>query len=165
MPPRDSHDVVSLPLLDRLTDLELSLAADPPLTRAESVRRLRASLRRDLEWLFNTRANHELTPDYPEVFRSVMNFGLPDFTNFSMSTLRDRQRLQRQIEVAISHFEPRLGSVQVRLIGDPTDGGKSVRFQIDGLLKMDPAPEHISFDTILDVPTGDYQVKGDAGAR
>ena len=30
------------------------------------------------------------------------------------------------------------------------------------LLLMDPAPEHISFDTVLQLNNGSYQVKGDA---
>ena len=33
-----------------------------------------------------------------------------------------------------------------------------------GLLLMDPAPEHVSFDTVLELTTGDYVVKGDADA-
>ena len=39
-----------------------------------------------------------------------------------------------------------------------------MRFQIEALLKMDPAPEHISFDTVLQLSSGEYQVKGDSGA-
>jgi type VI secretion system protein ImpF len=35
-----------------------------------------------------------------------------------------------------------------------------LRFQIEGLLIMDPAPEHISFDTVLQLASGEYQVKG-----
>jgi type VI secretion system protein ImpF len=41
---------------------------------------------------------------------------------------------------------------------------KKLRFQIEGVLKMDPAPEQISFDTVLQLTTGEYQVKGDSGA-
>jgi hypothetical protein len=32
------------------------------------------------------------------------------------------------------------------------------------MLKMDPSPEHISFDTVLQLASGEYQVKGDASA-
>jgi type VI secretion system protein ImpF len=39
-----------------------------------------------------------------------------------------------------------------------------MRFQIEGLLDMDPSPEHISFDTLLQLSSGEYQVKGDLGA-
>ena len=134
------------------------------MTRAESVRLLRASVRRDLEWLFNSRANHELPAEYAEVLQSVINYGLPDISNLSMSNFRDRQRLERYIEQAIATFEPRLTGVQVRIVDHGAEGTKLIRFQIDALLRMDPAPERVSFDTVLDVLSGEYQVKGDASA-
>jgi predicted component of type VI protein secretion system len=31
-------------------------------------------------------------------------------------------------------------------------------------LEMDPAPEHISFDTTLQLSSGQYEVKGDPSA-
>jgi type VI secretion system protein ImpF len=39
-----------------------------------------------------------------------------------------------------------------------------LRFQIQGLLDMDPAPEHISFDTVLQLSSGEYQVRGEPSA-
>lgn len=164
--PRENDQHVTLPLLDRLTDLDPKTRAEPGMTRAQSIRQLKAALRRDLEWLFNTRANHDLPPpsELPEVFKSVINYGLPDFTNLSFSTVRDRSKLLRQLEVAISMFEPRLIGVQVRIVETDMEIGKSVRFQIDGFLKMDPAPEHVSFDTVLDIPSGEYEVKGETSA-
>jgi len=143
------------------------LAADTPITRAQSIRLLKASLKRDLEWLFNSRANAETPPQnvMPEVYRSVFNYGLPDFSHVSMSQHSQRVLLQRQLEVAVGLFEPRLTGVQVRLLDQAHEAGRTLRFQIDGFLRMDPAPEHVSFDTVLDVPSGEYQVKGESGAR
>ena len=43
---RDTDKLVSLPLLDRLTELERNLKSDPPITRAQSIRLLKAALRR-----------------------------------------------------------------------------------------------------------------------
>lgn len=162
---QDLEQIVTSSLLDRLTDLEPKSPADPPMTRAQSVRNLKAALRRDLEWLFNTRANPDTPPDMPEVLRSVYNYGLPDYTHFVLTNPHDRTRLQKRLELAIAYFEPRLSGVTVRLTDTSFEPGKALRFHIDGLLKMDPAPELISFDTVLDLPTGEYQVKGDASAR
>ena len=39
-----------------------------------------------------------------------------------------------------------------------------LRFQIEGMLMMDPAPEQVSFDTVLQIASGEYQVKGDGSA-
>lgn len=158
---RDPDQLVSQSLLEKLTE------RDAPRTRAESIRALKASLRRDLEWLFNSRANADCPPagEMPNVFRSVFNYGLPDYTHLSLSGSNDRQKLQRELEIAINMFEPRISGARVRLLDTSFEPGRALRFQIDGLLKMDPAPEHISFDTVLDIPSGEYQVKGDLSAR
>jgi type VI secretion system protein ImpF len=60
-------------------------------------------------------------------------------------------------------FEPRLTSVQVALAPSQS-AGRTLRFVIDALLRIDPAPEHITFDTTLELTSGEYAVKGE-GAR
>ena len=48
---------------------------------------------------------------------------------------------------------------------EPASNAQHVlRFQIEGMLLMDPEPEHISFDTVLQLAIGQYEVKGDTGA-
>ena len=42
-----------------------------------------------------------------------------------------------------------------------SSGFRVLRFQIEALLKMDPAPEQVLFDTVLQLNSGEYQVKGD----
>ncbi|MCC7497235.1 MAG: type VI secretion system baseplate subunit TssE [Bryobacterales bacterium] len=158
---------VTQTVLDRLIDREPQAPADPSMTRAQSVRNLKASLRRDLEWLLNTRRTPEAVDEsYPELYRSLFNFGLPDVTSISVDSPRDRNRLLRAIEKIIEIFEPRLDAVRVTAL-ENTNAAllKQVRFQVEGLLKMDPAPELISFDTVLSLTSGEYQVQGDRGAR
>jgi type VI secretion system protein ImpF len=41
---------------------------------------------------------------------------------------------------------------------DPTD--RSLRFRIDAMLNVDPAPEHVVYDSRLDVTMGDFSVNG-----
>jgi type VI secretion system protein ImpF len=41
---------------------------------------------------------------------------------------------------------------------------RMLKFVIDAFLKVDPAPEHVSFDTVLELTSGEYQVKGDSRA-
>ncbi len=155
-----------MPFLDRLTALTPS-EKDTKDEHLPPVRKLKRKLSRDLEWLFNTRANHEMLTrfsDYKDAIASVMNYGLPDVSNLSMANMRDRHRLEKAIELAILTFEPRLTGVQVKLVDQGTGGSKRVRFHIDALLKLDPISERIAFDTELDVLSGQYEVKGDAGA-
>jgi type VI secretion system protein ImpF len=160
---RSDADIAVTPsILDRLIDLDPQTPADAPASRTQSVRQLKASLRRDLEWLLNTRRNPDEVPEnYEQVFRSLYNYGLPDVTALSLNSPRDRQRVLRTVEVAIAIFEPRLTNVRVRSVDNVAGGPRVLRFQIEALLKMDPAPEQIFFDTLLQLSSGEYQVKGE----
>ncbi len=55
MPTGTKESPVSLSVLDRLIDREPERKLEMPLTRAQSLRELKAAVRRDLEWLLNTR--------------------------------------------------------------------------------------------------------------
>jgi type VI secretion system protein ImpF len=131
------------------------------MSRARSVEKLKASLRQDLEWLLNTRQIPGGVPStFHEMENSVYGFGLPDVSAFNANSSRDRSRLTRMLEETIARFEPRLSGVRATLVDSGSNLGRQLRFQIEGLLIMDPAPEHISFDTVLQLASGEYQVKG-----
>jgi type VI secretion system protein ImpF len=153
-------------VLDRLIDRDPANQSEAALTRAQSVRLLRAAVRRDVEWLLNSRRNPEpALPEYEYLERSLYNYGLPDISSMHWNSSKDRSRLSRMLETAIAHFEPRLDRVRVIALDGGSGGSVQVlRFQIEGMLKMDPSPEHISFDTVLQLSSGEYQVKGDSGA-
>jgi type VI secretion system protein ImpF len=80
-------------------------------------------------------------------------------TSLALNSPRDKNRLLRTIEMTLADFEPRLVDIRVRAVDDGTSAPRVLRFQIEGLLKMDPAPEQIFFDTLLQLSTGDCQVK------
>ena len=162
MPRPDPDLAVTTSILDRLIDLTPDAGADPPANRSQSVRQLKASLRRDLEWLLNSRRNPDEVPEtYEELFRSLYNYGLPDVTSMGLNSPRDKQRLLRLIEQTIEIFEPRLVGTRVRALDNTGSGPRILRFQIEALLKMDPAPEQILFDTVLQLNNGEYQIKSD----
>lgn len=121
---RSDQDVTVTPsVLDRLIDLDRVASADPPANRTQSVRQLKASLRRDLEWLLNTRRNPDEAPEaYEHLSVSLYNYGLPDVTSMSVDSPRDRNRLLRLVELTVQTFEPRLASVRVRPIETTTSG-------------------------------------------
>ena len=158
----DADIAVTPALLDRLIDLDPGGSSDPPASRNQSVRQLKISLRRDLEWLLNTRRIAEEAPEaYEMVCHSLYHYGLTDVSSMSLNSPRDKNRLLRMIESLLADFEPRLASVRVRAIDDGAGGPRVLRFQIEGLLKMDPAPEQIFFDTVMQLSTGECQVKGE----
>jgi type VI secretion system protein ImpF len=118
-------------------------------------------VRRDLEWLLNTRcALPDLDEDHDALQASVYTYGLPDFSSFGAGAARTRSKLVRALRRAIASFEPRLSSVEVALIEN--EGEKHIlRFLISGLLHMEPTSEPVVFDTQLDVSKGAYSVQED----
>lgn len=148
-------------ILDRLIDLDPRTPAEAPFTRSESVREFKLSVRRDIEWLLNSRAMPEkIDEGLEEVQRSVLYFGLPDLTSLSDSG-EDRQRLLRLVETAIATYEPRFQNVSVSEGAVASADAREVRFLIQATLRMDPAPEVVFFDTVLDLSSREYQVRGD----
>jgi len=153
---------VTLSVLDRLIDREPKNSKEVPLTRAQSVRALHESVRRDLEWLLNTR-RIAIPPDegLKELSKSVYVFGLPDFTSFSLSAPAERAKLLRQLQVVIKTFEPRIAKARIIPLEGETKYNRTLRFRIEGLLLMDPEPELVSFDTVLQLTSGTYEVKNE----
>jgi type VI secretion system protein ImpF len=156
---------VTLSVLDRLLDEEPKSRVEGPMSRAESLRRLKASVRRDLEWLLNARQPVQPPPEGAnELEKSVYCFGLPDISSMNLSSPSNAQDLARLMEGLVATFEPRLLGAKVSLV--PGRGGPlpELRFSIEGLLAIDPMPEHVSFDTVLDVSGAEYHVRGESGA-
>lgn len=146
-------------LLDRLIDLDPESRVEAAVSRAESLRQFRLAVKRDLEWLLNTRK-----PPLPELEarpvarETVINFGLPDISALGLSSPSDQRSLRLAIEACVRAFEPRLADVRVTLEStDTTD--RRLRFHIEGNMKLDPAPEEITFDTVLELTSGEYKVK------
>jgi type VI secretion system protein ImpF len=162
MATRSRHDgPVIYSVLDRLID-----DPDKPLpnVRASSVKYFKDSVRRDLEWLLNSRSPLE-NPHGKESEQSLYTYGLPDISSLSLLSLRDRQMLTKAIQAAVAIFEPRILNPRVVLVTANDQKVQGLRFVIEGVLRMDPNPEPIAFDTVLDLSSGEYKMPGDTSAR
>jgi type VI secretion system protein ImpF len=150
-------------LLDRLTDLNPSRESDTIEERVMSLRRLRESVIRDLEWLLNTgciETTQDLT-DYPEVKHSVLNYGIPDIAGGS-SMGKDSVRMERDLRQAILDFEPRIlpGTFKVSVtVTDEEMSANTMIFEIQGELWWQPLPERFYLKTTLDVELGKFQTE------
>jgi type VI secretion system protein ImpF len=163
MPPSNRETRVQLSVLDRLLDDEPKNREEVQLTRSQTIARLKDGLRRDLEWLLNTRAfPEEIEEDLEETGASVFSYGLPDFSSLAAGSNQTRTRLERALQRALEVFEPRLLNVTVKAVdGDDKGEKRTVRFLISGWLHMSPAPLQVSFDTRLQLARGEYRVLGD----
>jgi type VI secretion system protein ImpF len=154
----DNEIRVTPSVLDRLLDFEPNESQEAPKTRSTSLRELRTSIRRDLEWLLNTRRHVETLDDkLEETPRSVAFYGLPDFTGLAAKNQGEQIRLASEIEEALRIFEPRFLDLKVTL--EPLNNtDREMRFRIEARLNVEPAPEPIAFDTVLQLGSGDFQI-------
>lgn len=157
----DNELQVTNSVLDRLLDYEPEISREPLASRSKSLRQLKQAVRRDLEWLLNTRQPvMGLATEMKETNNSVVTYGLPDFTHLSIDSASDQKFIKREIEETVRRFEQRLESVIVTI--EPVSSVERIlRFRIDARLKIDPAPEPITFDTVLQLGSGQYVVQGD----
>jgi type VI secretion system protein ImpF len=156
---------VQLGLIDRLIDNRPDSQVEPIMSRQESIRRFRAAVRRDLEWLLNTNRTIEPVPEScKEVRDSLFLYGLPDINSLTLDGAQDEERLLRSLESSIERFEPRLTRVRVISFDQVSKKRASVHFRVEAMLMIEPAPERISFDTVLEVAMGSYSVKDDPNA-
>lgn len=148
-------------LLDRLTDHAPNSRGEDPLSRLQALRVLKASLWRDLSALLNTKRREEEIPEtFTEANRSLMTYGLPDFSSYGLKSEAAQNRLRRAIEAAIRRFEPRLEKVTVTL--EPSqETDRALRFRVDAFLRIEPASEPVTFETLLQPESGQFVIVGD----
>ncbi len=148
-------------ILDRLLDDEPDSQQERLSSRAQLLRELKQSVRRDLECLLNTRiCLREIPSDLPELQTSVLNYGIPDFGGLAMASADQQEVLRRRVEDVIRRYETRFKQVRVELaIDSPEKFQRTIRFRIDGVLHAEPAPEPVTFDSQLTPTIGMFQVK------
>ncbi len=150
-------------LLDRLTDDEPDKKTESRDSRVLTRRRLRASVLRDLAWLFNS-TQIEGQADMaglPFVRQSVVNFGLPAMSGQVASSL-DILDLTRALREAILSYEPRIlpASLAVvpRVEGGALDHHNVIAVEIRGQLWAQPMPMEFLVRTDIDLETGKVRI-------
>jgi type VI secretion system protein ImpF len=158
-----NSDGVFLPsVLDRLLDDSPPTAAARPRSRAQQLAELRNAVRRDLEALLNAHQRCvSAPPGLAELPRSLLEYGIADFLTLNAAAGSARERYRASVEAAIRRFEPRFKMVKVSIQDEnPTD--RTLRFRIDALMYAEPAPERVSFDSLLDPSSQSFAVVGSA---
>ena len=149
-----------LPLLDRLIDAQRGTPEAPPVTASEALEQLHAAVRRDVEALLNARRRRRPLPTHlAELPSSLLNYGIPDPSAGAYSVPEMRAGLSTEVETAIRRFEPRLTKVSVVLQGADDELAGTLRLKIDAVLRADPVPESVSFESLLEPVSRDITVR------
>jgi type VI secretion system protein ImpF len=148
-------------LLDRLTDENPEAVKESRNERVISVKRYREGVLRDLIWLLNAKAHTERDglDEFPEVARSVLNFGTRDLCGLISSSL-DLGTLEQEIAEAMRRLEPRInpGSLAVTAVSGAQKFANGIAIEIRGDLWAYPVPEQLYIRTEIDLDTGKYTV-------
>jgi len=154
---------IRLPLLDRLLDADPDSPRDAPRSQALAVETLRQAVRRDLEALLNARRRRLPPPSgLAELPVSPVGYGVPDPTAGSFTEEERRNALGREVQATIARFEPRLTNVRVQLRKEERESiDRVLRIRIEAILRTDPVPEQISFETVVRPTTLDVAVRED----
>ncbi|MFX1676922.1 type VI secretion system baseplate subunit TssE [Paraburkholderia sp. A2WS-5] len=141
-------------------------APDSSTVRKISLDELKNSVARNIESILNTRMifSEEYMTRFPECTKSILTYGLNDFTGLSLSNSAARDAIGESIRVAIKRHEPRLVGAEVTLEQRPQSIG-GLQFAIKAMLVVHPAREPVSFDAQFQATTGQYSVSRAGGRR
>ena len=149
-------------LLDRLTDLQPEKSKESGSQQSMSQTQFKEAVIRDLGWLLNSVAL-EVCVDlnkYTEVQRSVLNYGLPDLSGHTSSTV-DVHGVERSIKQAVLQFEPRIirHSLKVKVHSNPDEmSHNSLVFEISGAVFGQPSPFQVVLKSELDLECGEFEL-------
>ena len=149
-------------LLDRLTDEQPEVTVESRSQRVVSLARFKEGVMRDLRWIFNSQRHREQEglDEFPQVYQSVFNFGLRDFTGM-FTEMSDVREIEREIADTLLFFEPRIirRSLQIKVYRDEEVGAQTnphrINLQISADLWAQPAPEKFFAKTVIDLDTGE----------
>lgn len=121
--------------------------------------KFRDDLLLDLNYLMRTTrlATRPLGARYPELKKSIYNYGLPDRAGFGYSDT-DQAMLAEELAVALRTFEPRLQRLSVEP-GEPQVEDSAAVFHISAQLRIPPRPEAVSLAATLPVHSKVFTVK------
>ena len=155
----DNEVRVSMSVFDRLLDYDPKATREPAISTQMALKELKQAVRRDLEWLLNTRRTVINVPEtLTEVNRSVAVYGIPDLTAVNIDSKAEQNNLVKAVEEALATFDPRFKNPKVFL--EPASKlERELKFRIEAILDIEPAPEPVVFDTVLQTGSFDFAVK------
>ena len=146
-------------VIDRLIDLEPDSKLEGAKSYTRSIADLKQSIRRDLDWLLNTRRSIvDVDPGLEETSKSLAVYGLPDFIGSPLSNTNEQRAFVKHVEDAIKFFAPQLIDLKISY-EPPNSVDRSIAFRIEGRIDIEPTPEPVVFDTVLLLGSGEFGVK------
>ncbi|HUO10739.1 MAG TPA: type VI secretion system baseplate subunit TssE [Phycisphaerae bacterium] len=148
-------------LFDRLIDDQPGQTKESRDKNVLSPTQLRGSIMRDIAWLFNTPApvDRDGIEEFPEAASSVINYGVPDLTGMTGSSVRSGD-LERGFLKALNIFEARLSKRGLLVeVQENAEGMNAISLRISGEVIATQSAERMYIKTEIDLETGQINVK------
>lgn len=154
-------------LFDKLCPPEQQVGGARSWAHSWNLDEIRSSVAIDLERLLNTRrpawvnavdGASTCSTRLLAVRRSILAYGIEDFSSRSLSSGLDRDHICESIRHAIECHETRLRSVRVLFDDATTPQRHRLRFLIHAMLVLRPAVEPVSFDAQFEPAVQRYAV-------
>jgi len=152
-----ARDELLPPLLDRLRE--------PGPDKGYSPTSLDKSLRKDVERLLSSTPLESIQDlsQYPEVRRSVVNYGLPALVGSTTGLMSDNE-IKAAIEWALTTFEPRIDPASLRIEkldieelerrGLVSTDRRIIAFEIEAEITVSRWPDRLRLTHLIDPDTG-----------
>lgn len=144
-------------LFERLVDEDPQRKFEGQPFRIYDAADLRLSVQRELSRLLNTRCPLPVKSVDP-LARTIIDYGIPDFSFMSAASTTDALELARLLENAISAYEPRLRQVHVE-IHPALNNQSAVMGVISAMLTVGSINEPVSFPLVLSLKTGEAEIQ------
>ena len=158
-----ARDALQPALLDRLTDHDPTRKVEGRDERVLSRAQLRASVLRDLSWLFNS-TNLASTVDlsaHPLAAQSTLNYGLTALAGNAVAGLEFAE-VEQILKDAILRFEPRILPQTLTVRGIPAKDAMGhhniLSLEITGQLWSQPYPLELLIKTDMDLESGEIRL-------
>ncbi len=152
----NGNRLVRSSLLDRLFEKYATTAIDYRSLKSHAIEEYKRSIIRDLNFLFNTRST---TPadEYDKSDLSVVDYGIPDFSHYTLESESDRILLVKRVLKAIKYFEPRLENIEVYIHPELNDE-KSFSILINAYLIVETVSYQVSFTSKNHIESGQWEI-------
>jgi type VI secretion system protein ImpF len=154
-----AHHRLVASVFDRLIEIKDTEEAKPQNPMSLSLSELQSNVFRDLQAMLNSRrALTEPLDETSELRQSIVTFGLPEISSINPESLEHQANIRLAVEDAIRLFEPRLTNIHVQ-VQEVTSTDRSFKLTVKAVLKIEPNPVPVEFDTVIESGTGAWKVQ------
>ena len=142
---------ISSSLLYRLTDESTEPSTGSQTGFYIDFNALQVDIKNNLENVLNSRPFYFGSYQGKEIKKSILNYGIPDFSQQHYHLKKYQQELCQVIKDSITHFEPRLQKLSVNLVDGENKNTRNLTIRIVGTIVIKADAQQAVFESNLDV--------------